>query len=344
MSTALRTRVLVGSAVWLAGLGGAAVLFASPGVREPLHRTARAFTDDVFGAPERERWFALADLRGVDVGAPVFRISEGALEAPVGHVVGIGGEGVRVRLVAPLGAGAWRLDSLPPSRSLGEAVSLAVPPEAAARLGAAFRTRLAATFEEALLPGLERRLPAFLARIDPTKDAAARVLFESVGSAVLARLTPLLEDLTSEITTAVKARFDFLDRLGLLWKVLRGDEKGLEKELVPVAREAARAWWAAHGSEALAAVAAGVTDRREALEAWLRGPAWAAARDELLLPVVREERDRLTGEVEALLRQAVEEVALAPGGGFRPRFASVLRTHLFGRGEALLLLSDGSVR
>jgi hypothetical protein len=161
---------------------------------------------------------------------------------------------------------------------------------------------------------------------------------------VLPRLEPLLEGLTRDVTAAVKERFDFLDRLGLLWKVLRGDEKGLEKELVPVAREAAKGWWTAHGAEALAAVAAGVKDRREALGAWLKGPAWEAAREELLMPVVRDERDRLTAEVEALLAQAVAEVALAPGGGFRPRFASVLRTHLLGRGEALLLLTDGNAR
>jgi hypothetical protein len=344
MSAALRARVLVGSAVWLGVLAGAAVLLAAPGVRGPLARTAGAFADDAFGAPERERYFALPDLRGVEPGAPVFRLSEGALEAPVGHVLAIEGAGVRVHLSPGLGAGPFHLECLSPSRSLGEAVALAVPPEVAGRLGSAFRTRLAATFEEALLPGLERRLPAFLARLDPTEDAATRALIELVGASVLERLSPLLEGLTGDITAAVKARFDFLDRVGLLWKVLRGDEKGLQKELVPVAREAARGWWSLHGAEALAAVAAGVNDRREALGTWLRGPAWSAARDELLLPVVRDERDRLSAEVEALLRQAVEEVALAPGGGFRPRFASVLRTHLLGRGQALLLLSDGTGR
>jgi hypothetical protein len=223
-------------------------------------------------------------------------------------------------------------------------VALAVPPEVAARLSTALRARLAATFEEALLPGIERRLPAFLARLDPTKDPPTRALAELLGDAVLTRVTPLLEGLTSDITTAVKDRFDFLDRVGLLWRVLRGDAKGLEKELVPVAREAASVWWALHGTEALTAVAEGVKDRRDAIATWLKGPAWTAARDELLLPVVHEERDRLSAEVEALLRQAVEEVALAPGGGFRPRFASVLRTHLLGRGQALLFLADGAAR
>lgn len=344
MSRSLRARVVIGSVVWVAALGGAAVLFAAPKVREPLARTVRAFTDDAFGAPEHERRFALPDLRGIAPGAPVFRLSsDGAVEAPVGHVVALDATGVRVHLDGGVGADV-RLECLSPSRSLGEAVALAVPPEVAAHLGAALRARLAATFEEALLPGLERRLPGFLARIDPTKDPATRALAELVGDAVLTRLTPLLEGLTGDITKAVKERFDFLERLGLLWKVLRGDAKGLEKELVPVAREAARGWWAVHGSDALAALAQGVKDRREAIATWLKGPAWTAARDELLLPVVQEERDRLSAEVEALLRQAVEEVALAPGGGFRPRFASVLRTHLFGRGEALLFLTDGTAR
>jgi hypothetical protein len=343
MSRSLRARVVIGSAVWVAALVGAAALFAAPRVNEPLARTVRAFADDVLGAPERERHFALADLRGVEPGAPVYRLSGGALEAPVGHVVALEGDGVRVHLAPEVGADV-RLECLSPSRNLGEAVALAVPPEVAARLGAALRARLTATFEEALLPGLERRLPAFLARVDPRTDPTTRALAESVGDAVLARVTPLLEGLTSDITRAVKARFDFLDRLGLLWKVLRGDAKGLEKELVPVAREAARGWWAVHGTEALAAVGEGIKDRRDALETWLKGHAWTAARDELLLPVVNDERERLTSEIEALLRQAVEEVALAPGGGFRPRFASVLRTHLLGRGQALLFVTDGTAR
>ena len=56
------------------------------------------------------------------------------------------------------------------------------------------------------------------------------------------------------------------------------------------------------------------------------------------------QRARLEAEAEALLRRAADEVALAPGGGFRPRFASVLRTHLLGRGEALLLLVPEAAR
>jgi hypothetical protein len=259
---------------------------------------------------------------------------------PVGHVVHLGEGSVTVRFEPEVALDTrLHLISLPPSRSLAEALALAVPPDAAERLGAALRARLAATFEEILLPGAEERLPAFWRRVDPAADPAVRALFERVGQDVLTRLAPQTDSLSTAVAAAIKARFDFLDRVGLLWKVLKGDAQGLQRELAPVVRESAAGWWQAHSGEVFAVLAEGAGAHRTELEAWLRGPVWTAARDELLLPVVQGQRMRLQDEAEALLGQALEEVALAPGGGFRPRFASVLRTHLLGRGEALLVLS-----
>ena len=341
MGVSLRARVLVGTAVWVGVLAGAAALLASPGVHEPLARTARSFAEDALGAPERERTFEVGDLRGVYRGAPVLAEGGGS-RPPVGHVVGFGGRSVTVRLErnVPLDA-PLRLTSLPPSRSLGEALALAVTPQAAERLGTSFRARLSAALEEVLLPGAEERLPAFWARVDPARDPEVRALFDRLGRDVLTRLEPLTESLSAEVAAAIKARFDFLDRVGLLWKVLRGDAQGLQKELAPVVRESAARWWQARSAEVFAVLADGAAAHRPALEGWLKGPVWGAARDELLLPVLQDRRARLEAEAEAVLREALEEVALEPEGGFRPRFASVLRTHLLGRGEALLFLGTG---
>ena len=50
------------------------------------------------------------------------------------------------------------------------------------------------------------------------------------------------------------------------------------------------------------------------------------------------ERPRLEAEAQRLLEAALAEVVLAPGGGLRPRFASVVRTHLLGHRAPLLLV------
>lgn len=334
----LRARALLGTAVWGAALAGGGALLADPGVRQPLLRTAGALLEDLTEHPERERTYVVADRTGVEPGAAVFRRDASGPEAPIGHVVACDERGVCVRFRPEAGLPAGlTLGVLPPSRTLGEAVALAVPADVRARLADDLEQRLARAVEEVLLPGVEQRLPAFLERLDPTRDPASRALAEDVSGAVLARLEPLLDGLAREVTQAVDAHFDLLDRLGLLWKVVRGDGEGLQQQLLPVARRAARAWWEARSADVLAAVRAGVTDRRAEVRAYVQGPLWAAAREELLVPVLREGRARLTEEGEGLLRRAVAEVALAPEGGFRPRFASVVRTHLLGRGQALLL-------
>ncbi len=329
-----RLAPLVGGATWAGLLTGAVLLLSSPGVRGPLLRTGRA----LLGLPPVgavERTFLVADARGVEPGAPVFA-EQGAPATPVGYVERVEGDRLTLRL-SP-GGPAPTLTCLPPSRSWPEALALALPPAASARLATALEERLARTFREALLPAVEARLPAFLARVDPRADAATRALLAGLSETLLARLTPLLEGLTQEVSDAVDARFDLLDRLGLLWKLVRGDAAGLRRSVLPVAREVAAGWWGRHAEEVVRAVGQGLEERRDSLRAWLTGPAWEAARDELLRPTLAEARGRLAAEVEGLAREALEEVALAPGGGFRPRFASVLRTHLLGRGQALLLL------
>ncbi len=339
--------MLLGSAVWLAVALAAGALVAAPGVRLPLTRTVGALTDGFLDASERERGFPVADARGVSAGEPVFLASQERLEAPVGHVVrvepekegALGAATLRVRFVPGFDVGGdLRFTCLPPSRTFAEAVSLAVPPATARLLGEALRERLEATFSEAVGPELEARLPAFLARVDPTKDPRTGAEVKALAHAVLERLRPLLEGLTRDVTRAVDRRFDLLGRLGLLWKMLRGDGEGLRKDLLPVAQQAATSWWETHSSEVLEAVGTGVKDREAELQAWLKGPLWETARDELLLPVARAQRARLEAEAEALLARALQEIVVAPGGGLRPRFASVVRTHLLGQATPLLLV------
>ena len=291
----------------------------------------------------------------MSLGEPVFLASQGRLEAPVGHVVALepvpgeagatGSTRLRVRFAPGFDAqGELAFTCLPPSRTWAEALAVAVPPETARALGEALRERLQATFQESLGPELEAHLPAFLARVDPTRDPRTGEEVRALAKAVLGRLKPLLDGLTRDVTQAVDKRFDLLGRLGLLWKMLRGDGEGLRKDLVPVAQKAAESWWTAHSDEVLRAVGDGVGDRKEELGAWLEGPLWEAARDELLLPVVRAQRPRLEAEAEALLERALGEVVLAPGGGLRLRFAGVVRTHLLGHDTPLLLVERGAPR
>lgn len=341
MPLSLRTRVVIGNAVWVGLALGAGSLLASPGVRAPLTRTAWALVTDGSGQVADVRTFRVEDVRGISPGAPIY--ADGDLpSAPLGHVVEVSGNEVRALIAGPSlpshasGAG---LVCLPPSRTLSEALALAVPPDALRRLGLDVEQRLARTVEQALLPGMEERLPAFFSRLDPQRDAATRDVVDRVGASALERLAPSFEGLTAEVTRAMGARLDLLDRVGLLWKVVRGDGEGLRRQLLPVAREAATRWWTDHSREVAVALSLALSDRREELRGWLQGPLWSAARDELLLPALLAERGRLAAEGEAVLRGVVVDVALAPGGGFRPRFASVLRTHLLGNGQALLLLA-----
>jgi hypothetical protein len=71
---------------------------------------------------------------------------------------------------------------------------------------------------------------------------------------------------------------------------------------------------------------------------WAGGELFEAARDELVLPVLEAQGRRLESEGETLLRAAAKEFVEAPEGGFRVRFAQMLRTQLLNKKTALLLL------
>jgi hypothetical protein len=336
-----RARSRLGVAVWLALLGGLVALFAAPGVRGPLGRTVHTLLEPWRDAPERERRFE-GPSYGARLGDPVFEARGEGLGEPVGHVVAVEAQALRVRFEPGFGGARGledlEVECLAPSRTLGEALALALPPESVRRLGLALRERLGVTFEEALEPELKARLPAFLARVDPRKDPRASAEVQALGHAVMQRLAPLLDGLTREVTRAVDQRFDLLDRLGLLWKMVKGDGEGLRKELLPVAKEAAQRWWSEHATEVLEALGQGLADRGPELGDWLAGPVWDAAQTELLLPIAHAQRARLEAEAQGLLEAALAEVVLAPGGGLRPRFAHVVRTHLLGHRAPLLLV------
>jgi hypothetical protein len=341
---AARAKVVVGSLTLVAIPAALLVLLAAPGVRRPLGRTLEVVGRDLFPSGDADRGFDVADVRGVRRGLPAFVVDADGRGRPAAHVLSVsaaeGAGRVVLRFEPGEDAGAsWRLDAYPPSRTLGEALAMAVPEETADRLGREASERAETTFKEAILPEVERRLPAFLKRIDPTKDPAAKETVDRMGAAVIARLEPLLGSLSGAVTKAMDDRFDFLDRVGLLWKMLRGDAKGLRKDLEPVAKEAARRWWTTHQREVLTALGRGVEDAAPDFATWLKGPAWNAAKEEVLEPVFEAQRERLEDEAEALLRRAVEEVVVAPSGTFRVRFAGILRTHLLGKKTALLLLA-----
>ena len=162
---------------------------------------------------------------------------------------------------------------------------------------------------------------------------------DAVGAEVLARLKPLAGGLADQVVGDVERRLDLLDRLGLLWKLAVGDGKGLTRKLVPVAEESVERWWEAHQGEVLTAVGDGIAARSEALEGWLLADVLPAAREEILEPALRAQGERLEREAEGAIEEVLSAVVSAPEGGFRVRFAAVLRSRLLGKDEPLLLLS-----
>jgi hypothetical protein len=196
-------------------------------------------------------------------------------------------------------------------------------------------------WHETLLPDLRARLPRFLSRIDPTKAPGSDRLLRPLTDDVLQRLKPHFDALAEEVTQALKRKYDLLDRMGVLWKFLRGDADGLKREVLPVAEETARAWWAAHRDEVLRAAGEGLRSQGPAIESWLEEEVLAAARDELLEPMWTAHAAALETELRAWAALAADEVALDPRGGFRTRFAALLRHHLLGDTSSLLLLERG---
>jgi uncharacterized protein (DUF2267 family) len=341
-----RLRILAGSVVLIGTLLTAVAVVARPAVTRPAARVARVLWSALDAEREDDLVARVPDLRGIRPGLPAFRDDDAGTTRPVAHVVRCGrdadGAWVRLRFepgVDPIGP--WKLRAYPPSRKLRAALETAVTREAAARFGAQVAARVRALWSEALLPEAKRRLPDFLARIDPTRDTEARRLVTVLAGALRTHLDPLLDGLLAHIAAAVKHKFDLLDRLGMLWKVVRGDAHGLERELAPVAKDAARTWWAQHQGDVLQAVGHALDEHAAEVQAWVGGELLDAAREELAGPVFEAQRPRIEAEAQRLLRSAADAFVNAPGGGFRVRFAAVLRTNLLDKRTALLLLTHG---
>lgn len=338
-----RAKLAVGSLV-LAGLLLLAVsLVASPSVAGPAARVLSTLASGLDAERAGDLVMAVPDARGIHPGLPVFRLDAPGALRPLAHVLRVeagDGQGRVVLRFAPGEdeEGPWRLHAFPPSRKLRAAFEMAVTREAALRFGGAVAERLDRLWVEALLPEAEQRFPAFLARIDPTKDTDARPLVDGLSTSIMQRMAPLLDDLSNTVTAAVKQRFDLLDRLGLLFKILRGDAKGLKKQIMPVAVAAAQHWWVLRKEAVLQAIGAAIGEHAEELRAWAGGELFDAARAELVEPILLAQRERLEQEGETLLRLAAREFVEAPGGGLRVRFAALLRTQLLDKRNALLLL------
>jgi hypothetical protein len=338
----MEARRLVGSVVLALVPVGLGALLLSPSVREPLGRTLAVIAGDWFGGEAGTVAYAVAAAADVRPGDPVFRADRPAGFRPVAHVASV--EEGRLRLRFAPGAEVvreGRLTVVPPSRGLAEALAAALPAEAAEALGRSLSARLGALLEGAVLPDLERRLPDFLAEIDPRTDPAARRVLDAVRASLARHLAPLADELAGEVFRAVGAHFDFLDRMGLLWKLVWGDAEGLRGELEPVALGAAKAWWERRQDAVLTAIGEAFAAEAEAIEAWLREEVLVAARTRLAEPLLAGQRARLEREAEVALREVVDTVVLAPGGGLRVRFAAVVRTAILGKRGALLLLEPG---
>ncbi|MDA1195962.1 MAG: hypothetical protein O2894_12360 [Planctomycetota bacterium] len=336
-------KLALGSGGLVAALAAASWLLASPGVAAPAARVAATISSALDAEHPADLVVPVESLQGIAPGLPVFFLQEPPEARPLAHVhaCGEGADGAWVRLrfePDAVSAGPWTLTVHAPSRSLRGAAATGITPEAAERFGRALADRLSTMWAEVLLPESRAHLPSFLDRIDPTRETESRVVLQALSGAVVSELEPLLDELAGSVTSAVKHKFDVLDRLGLLWKVVRGDEQGLRDEILPVAKEAARAWWTQREPDVLRALGRAFSTQSEPIRAWAEGELFEAARDELVLPVLTAQSARLEAEGEALLRLATREFIEAPEGGFRVRFAALLRTQLLGKRTALLLL------
>jgi hypothetical protein len=335
----------VGNLVLVAGALFVVAGVLTPAVARPAGRVLAALASGLVPERDEDLVIAVDDLRGLATGLPVFLPGVDGAARPVAHVVSwqaaADGAGGTVRLRFEPGedpSGPWRLRAYPPERTLGAALAMAVTPEAAGRFGAEVAARVERLWSQALLPEARQRMPGFLARVDPTADTEARALLDGATASVVRRLAPLTEDLSETVVGAMKREFDLLDRLGLLFKLLRNDAAGLQRTILPVAREASVRWWAAHRDDVLRAVGDGLGEHLGALRDWAGGELFDATRHELIEPILAAQRERLESEGEGLLRRAADEFVEAHGGGFRIRFTGLLRTQVLGKRTALLLL------
>lgn len=337
-----RSRRILGSVLLTLFPAFLLALILQGAVRRPLGRTFETITSDWFAGSEGDLRLPLASTDGVTVGHPVFRAAHADGLEPVAHVTKVESGAACLRFApgsAPGGeGGSWRLVAWPAPSGLADAWEVAVPPETAAELGRKLSDRLGRVLEEVVFPDLERRLPAFLGRIDPRTDPRAREVFDTVGNEVAERLQPFLDDLAGRIARDLETHFDLLDRLGLLWTVVRGDAEGLERKLRPVAERSVATWWSENRDRVLTVVGEGVNAQAPVWQTWFGHEAWSAAREELVEPLLASHRARLEKEAEGAIRDVLDAVVDAPGGGFRTRFAAMLRSHLLEKDEPLLLL------
>jgi len=342
-SAGARTRFVLGNLVLLGALGAAGWGLARPEIAQPAQRVFASFRSAFESDRESDLFVTLDSLEGIERGLPIFHLDGTAERQPVAHVHDLGsgetGCWVQVRFEPGEDAtGPWTLTSYPPSRRLSSAIKMAVTDEAAQRFGHELIGRIETLWRDVLLPDLEARLPGFLTRIDPTKDTEARRVMQALTKSTMKRISPMLDGLAEWVTWKVKHELDTLDRLGLLIKVIRGDSKGLSRKITPIAKAAAEYWWNENQDRVLRAVGEGFEEQYPAIRKWVAGELFDATREELAEPIFAAHRGRLEAEAEALLKRAADEFVKAPEGGFRVRFAAVLRAQLLNKKTALLVL------
>lgn len=318
---------------------GLLTLLVLPSLRKPLRSVGHTLGAGLFASSGEDLHLPLADRRHVSVGHPIFRADREQGFQPVAWVSAVDAEGVRVHFASgETETGPWRLVALAAARGLSDAWAVAVPQETASRLGRLLSARVERLLEDVVVPEIRAGMPAFLARVDPRHDPRAKEVLEAVGGEVAEQLRPFVDDLASHVTKDIEREFDLLDRVGLLWRIVRGDGDGLGKKLLPVAEQSVKAWWTERQNEVLSAVGRGVASRAGDLQAWLLEDVWTAAREELAEPMLEARRERLEREGEAAIAEVLAAVVRMPEGGFRTRFAAVVRARLLEKDEPLLLL------
>jgi hypothetical protein len=339
-----RAKVWIGSLLLLGTAAGAVWVVSAPRFRRPVSRVVREALSGVVARQPTDLVVVPETFEGVQVGAPVYFVDDGGDARAIAHVVSRraeldGAPALRLRFSADEAPGGpWRLRVFPPRRGLVDAVGLAVPDDVADALSAELTARLRELWDGALEPAVRKRLPAFLDRLDPRTAEASKHTLGLIGGALFDHLRPHLNGLMDDVTRAVDRHYDLLDRMGLLWKFVRGDRKGLKREVLPVAERAAREWWARNQAPVMDSVGAAVKARMPELRRFLETEVLSAAREELLEPVIREQQRHIAKEAERALREVVRQVVEAPSGGFRVRFAGVLRHVLLQKKTAVLLL------
>lgn len=313
------------------------VLFSRAGVRAEVSRLATALTG---GSGAGDVVVAVPSHEGISPGLPVYRVLASGDARPVGHVVETTSAPPRIRLRPAPGEslqGLTNLTVFPPSRKLSAALALAVPEAEAKAFGAEVAKRLQALWLQRILPDVQQRLPEFVKRIDPTQETQAKALFNGLSQSLLTRAQPVMDEALGHVVNAVKEKLGVLDSLGLLWDLVRGDEAGIKDALLPTAKEAATQWWNKNQRRVLSMLGDGIAAHWPQIRDWLTGELLDSAMEELVQPVFESNRALLEAEGERIMREAVRRFVEAPGGGFRIRFASLLRHNLLNKKTALLL-------